>query len=423
MTDLGQAFRDGFGHLLADMPEPPSWESVSARRISAPARARAWSPLKALAGGAAAVLLIGVVLVAIRGGTSPVAADVIDYVKIQWSDQNDLRCLGMDIREHAGADGAIIEIWGPTADNMVREDATTPDGATHTLIREVAPDRGFPVRAWASYQVGRDEESPFRITDCVEQREDGTSSYAMGQDPLAPFGGTFDLFLTDPDGPDMAQLIESLSGRASVSPGVWLDRPTINYLVEDTYIADDLGTQTNMREFWFDDQSGRLVRLVYWSDIEVLGTGTRIYELLETSTVALNDTIMNTSDLSLIHDMSEAMIQLSEDDPSDVTTSIAPLGETLMSDAVEIDATQIPAALLSAVAVEEGDQIYEVSVEGGPLIIRLRAANSAHMFALDCAALVSVELPAGWFGTCVELSTNGKTQSGLFSYAEADETD
>lgn len=102
-------------------------------------------------------------------------------------------------------------------------------------------------------------------------------------------------------------------------------------------------------------------------------------------------------------------------DPTEVTTA------TLMADATEITDADIPTPELEAlIAAEVGDHLYAIpSSEGAIIYVRLRAEDTHRMYATSCDVLTSVQLPAGWTGTCLERTVEGQRITGEFSYSQA----
>lgn len=196
----------------------------------------------------------------------------------------------------------------------------------------------------------------------------------------------------------------------------WRDVPVTVFRRVNSGI-DELGTRESTEEVWLDPVAGRYERLYYFSDTEVLGSAITTVEVVERSIVSADSALFAVDGLYLIHDPAEIS---TSGEPGVPTTSIVPTATPLMSDAVEITRDDIPTtALRTAVDLQPGDQLFLVPGSDAPLVVRLRALARPHLFAVDCSVLISVDLPVGWDGTCLERTLNGERVTGSFSYAEA----
>ena len=147
-------FRDGFEQLLSDMDEAPSWKQVLTQSVAlSPAPPQRRGLLVAAAAFVVTIIAVGAVILASGGASSPVAADTVDYVKLAWSQDVELRCVDMEIVDNGGFDRATIEIWGPNADGLIRVDATAPDGTVERIIVDPAPFGSFPNRVWSNFTI------------------------------------------------------------------------------------------------------------------------------------------------------------------------------------------------------------------------------------------------------------------------------
>ena len=418
---MNERFREGFDRLLEEMPKAPNWEEVSAERTTPIAQSpRNRGPLVALAVGLAAVVMVGAV-VGFVSGVFPSAGsdDSLDYVRIAWSQDVEMRCVGMEIVDNGGFDQAVIEIWGPNADGLVRVDATAPDGTVERLIAEVsASERG---RVWFAHKTAEfEDQTVFHVSDCTLSSSGGSSSYSMADPPVMPFGFSYDAYLPIPtvltDGTtlDLGALVVT---EATSRPDTWRGIRVTVYERSDSQI-DELGTQLSTRAIWFDSEAGRFERAVYFTDSEMLGRLDTMIEVVERGTVPVDAVSFSVEGLFLTR---EAPVASTPDEPSAVTSSIVPTAHPLMERAMEISVTDIPTAeLRNAMDPKEGDQLFLVPAEDdGSLIVLLRAAARPRMYATSCAVLISVDLPEGWDGTCLERVVGGQLTTGEFSYAVA----
>jgi hypothetical protein len=418
---MDEQFRTGFDRMLADMPEPPTWEHVSAQRLAPTVKAgRTRGPLVAVAAFVLTVVALSAGLLMVRGGSEPVGSGTVDYVKLSWSQDVEMRCLGLETVDNGGFDSATIEIWGPNGEGLVRVDATAPDGTVERLIVEPGPFGGFPIRAWSSYESALGDDTVFRVSECFEKTPGGSSSFSMANPPIRVdmhFFGVFVALSTErPDGTSR-NVAEDLARNSTTRDDEWRGVPVTVFESSGSWV-DELGSYEHDREIWFDAVAQRYERTMFFGDSEVLGRVRTTVEVVERDTVAVDTVSFSVVDLTLRMDRS---LSTAPDEPVVVTTSIVPTAHPLMADATEINPTDIPTTeLYEAIDPQEGDQLFTTPIPTGySLIVRLRATERPHMFATACSVLVSVELPAGWDGTCLERTIDGTRMLGTVSYADA----
>lgn len=418
---MSDRLKEAFDDLIGQMEEPPAWEEITTHRLRpiSPTRpARRWM---AFAAGVAAVAAVGV-LGALLAGEGRLAADTIPYVRIDWTQQVEMRCEGMDIEDNGGFDSATIDVWGPTSDNVYRLDATAPDGTVERQIMEMGADHR-PVRAWYSLPlIDSVDETVFRVSDCAEAGPGGTSSYSMAQEPLFPMVLLHQEFI-DLATARAAQIgspsdLEELlaDGFDDQRPGEWRGQP-VTVFSRTSSGVDELGSFTRREELWVDLDNLRAERHIAETDSEVLGRLTVTKEVTERAEISPGDISFDPAGLHEIFDRSE----IQEQEPV-TTTSITPMGQPLMKDAVEIRVEEIPTPELNeAISPEEGDQLFRVPVDGFEALVRLRAGHPPHIYATSCDVLILVDLPDGWDGTCLERTINGERQTGTFPHGTTSE--
>ncbi len=421
MSDHRSRFREGFDQLLSEMPDPPTLDALSSRPAELQDSPRRRGALVAFAMGAAVVLVAGAALIALRGGQDPAQPANVEYVKLEWSQHFELRCLGMEIVDNGGFDDAVIEIWGPNTDNLIRMDTTAPDGTVTRVVVEPSTTSFSAQRIWST-GTKRFNEAGYRVSDCLEENSGNTSSFAMAQPPEFISGSGYELWLPIVqrvrDG-SVLDLEEIYSRDATARTEVWRGTPVTVYTIERSG-TDEMGDFSSTFERWYDSDRQRLEKWIIESDNEVLGSGTTTYTVIDRQTLPESNVSFEIDDLTLVFDQSE--YETSDVEVS-VTTSIPPLGLPLMVDAVEITTADIPNGdLEELIAAEEGDQLYAIhATEGASIYVRLRAADRHRMYATSCDVLTSVELPEAWIGTCLERTVEGQRITGKFSYREASE--
>lgn len=420
---MSDRLKDAFEDLIGQMEEPPAWEEITTHQLrpTSPARpARRWM---AFAAGVAAVAALGV-LGALLAGNGRLAAGTIPYVRMDWTQQVELRCEGMDIEDNGGFDSATIDIWGPTSDNVYRLDATAPDGTVERQIVEMGADNR-PVRAWYSLPlIDSVDETVFRVTDCAETGPGGTSHYSMAQAPLFPMVLLHQEFI-DLSTARAAQ-IEGPSDRREFladgfddqRPDEWRGQP-VTVFSRNSSGVDELGSFTRREELWVDLDDLRAERHISETDSEVLGQLTVTKEVTERAEISPGDVSFDPDGLHEVFDRSE--IEEQQQEPV-TTTSITPTGQPLMEGAVEISVDDIPTPELSeAISPEEGDQLFRVPVDSFEALVRLRAGDRPHIYATSCDVLALVDLPDGWDGTCLERTVDDQRQTGTFPHGTTSE--
>lgn len=414
---MSNRLKDAFEDLIGRMEEPPSWEEITAHQLRPPSPAGPDRRWMAFVAGVAAVAAIGV-LGALLAGEGRLAAETVPYVRIDWTQQVEMRCQGMDIEDNGGFDSATIEIWGPTSDNFYRLDATAPDGTVERQTLETDGD-GRPVRGWYFVPLGdAEKESVFRVSHCGPS----SGSYSMAQTPLFPVSNQHQEFIRYPDtwpadGPtDLAELLAERYD--DQRRGEWRGQPVTVFSRASSGVGE-LGSSIRREELWVDLENRRAERHMIEVDGEVLGRQTLTREVTDRAEVPSGDVSFDPTGLHETFDRSQI-----EEEERDVvtTTSIASMGQPMMENAVEIRVEDIPTPeLREAISPEEGDQLFHVPVDDFQVLVRLRAGNRPHMYATSCDVLANVDLPDGWDGTCLERTINGERETGTFPYGTTSE--
>jgi hypothetical protein len=219
--------------------------------------------------GAAVVLVAGGALIALRGGQDPAQAANVEYVKLEWSQHFELRCLGMEIVDNGGFDEAVIEIWGPNSDNLIRMDTTAPDGTITQVIVEPSATIGEQ-KMWSS-SGKRFNEAGYRVSECVEDRNGNTTSFSMADPPDFISGSGYEPWLPvvrrAPDG-TLVDLEEIFSRDAIVRTDVWRGSPVTVYTSERSG-TDEMGDFETNSERWYDTDNQRLEKWTIDSDNEI----------------------------------------------------------------------------------------------------------------------------------------------------------
>ncbi|MEN8237629.1 MAG: hypothetical protein ABFR53_00365 [Actinomycetota bacterium] len=324
-------FKDGFERLLSDMDDAPTWEQASTQRVvDTPAPSRWRSPLVAVAAFAFTLIAIGsVVFLASRDG-APVAAETVDYMKIEWSEELVLRCEGMSIKDNGGFGSATIEVWGPNADGLLVVDVTAPDGTVDHRIVEFSPESGNTQRTWSSpdsdtLQDG-DDATPYRDAECFIDVGTGGESYAMSSRPIAPVTFQYGVFIALPTefpNGDPRDFPAELEAGAVANDDVWRGVPVVVYTRSTTAEESNArfaAVQTSTVESWIDMGENRFERSTFDNGNEVLGGNTTVIEVVERSVVPASSVSFSTEDLTLAYEESS----ITEEDAVDtVTTTIA----------------------------------------------------------------------------------------------------
>lgn len=133
---MDEQYRNGFDQLLSEMPEPPTWEQVSAQR-TAPATTPAWrrGPLVAVAAFAATVLVVGVSILIVNGDSTPLApadtGDASEQIEGTWYWPE----LGLYIK--AADDGTVLVSSNTHFSNPLESGTYTFDGETLTVTDDL----------------------------------------------------------------------------------------------------------------------------------------------------------------------------------------------------------------------------------------------------------------------------------------------
>lgn len=420
---MSNRLRNAFEDLIGRMEEPPSWEEITApplRPWQSDGPGRGWLPFAA---AVAAVAVVGVIGVLLAGGERRLAAGTVPYVRIEWTQQVEMRCLGMGIEDNGGFDSATIEIWGPSPEGLHRLDATAPDGTVERQILEMAGD--LPIRVWYSLPlIASEEETVFRVTDCTESGPDGSSSYSVAQPPLFAMVLQHQEFIRlsaawAPEVGTPSDLEEFLAdGFDDHRRDEWRGQ-TVTVFSRNRSDVDELGSFARREELWVDLENRRAERHVIEVDSEVLGRQTVTREVVGREEVPSDNVSFDPAGLHDIFDRS----QVADQGQKPVTiTSIPPLEHPLMVDAVAIEPEDLPTPeLREAISPEEGDQLFRVPVDDFEVLVRLRAGNLPHMYATSCDVLAEVDLPDGWEGTCLERTVNGERETGTFPHGTTSE--
>lgn len=294
---MNDKYRDGFERLLSDMDAAPSWRQVSTQRVAptpAPTRAQRQGRGLLVAGAAivATILVIGAVVLIPGGGLSPVAADTIDYVKLSWSQEVEMRCVDMEIVDNDGFDSATIEIWGPNADGLVRVDVTAPDGTVDRLIADYTPENlteGRVWRAFAGSATHRDRMSAYQITECVEEFSGGSNCHILAESSLTADLYHLGFFTAIPDttldGAPWDFMADLTDRSNTLRSDQWRGIPVTVFALADIGDDPEIGTVESISEIWLDAATGRYERTTEFHDAERLGTLATKFEVVERATV------------------------------------------------------------------------------------------------------------------------------------------
>lgn len=273
----------------------------------------------------AAAVFVGTLVVGgltwLLTGSSPVteedpAETMVSYVRLDWSQEVEMRCEGMETVDNSGFDNAVVEIWGPTSDGIFRVDATAPDGTVETLIARMN-EEGQPLQTWASPEDVSD--SVFRISECTSRTGNASRSVSMADPPIHPrpavfprgFVG-FPFRLLDGTTVDLADLL----GRRSDSERIdtWRGVPVTVFITSDEF-TDEYGLNERVEEVWVDLEHRRYERYLLDYNIEKLGHLMLTIETEERSSPTVDQDFFSTDGLTLTHDTTEA------EQPTDTTLS------------------------------------------------------------------------------------------------------
>lgn len=302
---MSDRVRDAFAALLEEMEEPPAWQDMrvhQARPHSAPRRSR---PVWVAGAAFVAVLALGVVGI-LLSNTEP-ASVTVPYVQLEWSNQVEMRCEGMEIVDNGGFDSATIEIWGPNADNVFRVDATAPDGTVETVLVRM-DETGRTVRAWAS--IERNSESVFRVTECTRSTGNSSESFSMADPPIHPRPGLFPqefvgfpFRLANGTPVDLDDFLSASFD--SQRDDTWRGIP-VTVFTSSSQFEDELGENDRTEEIWVDLDNRRYERHLVDHDIESLGHYELTIETVDRSDASVHPDFFSDEGLTLTHDATGA---------------------------------------------------------------------------------------------------------------------
>ncbi|MEZ5176621.1 MAG: hypothetical protein R2823_10550 [Acidimicrobiia bacterium] len=315
---------EGFERLTADAGDGPDWSELGAPAFgTSKTPGRRGGLLVGLAVGVVIVMTVGVVALSRTGGGTPVAASAIEYVKLAWSQEAELACVGMDTHDNGGFDDATIEMWGPNADGLVRIDATAPDGMVERILLEYSVEEGRSEPLGTSHEgVGR-SDTVFHVSACVTSDADGTDSYSVAQSPMAHQGADLMAFVRVPSVDSVGSPFDAKQwlelGGAS-EDGEWLGTPVTIYTMSTTEDTE-LGGQTRRTSTtWFDPLRTRYERVFHDSRSETLGSVKWVVEVVERKTVAESSVSFSAEELFTNGEKPSTPTSTSTPDDSSTTT-------------------------------------------------------------------------------------------------------
>jgi hypothetical protein len=393
------------------MEEPPTWNEVSAQQLTAARPVSLTGPWVALLAGLATVLVVGAVAF-LFPSADPIGGGSIPYVRLAWSQEVEMRCIGMETIDDGGFDSAVIEIWGPNEEAFYRVDVTAPDG---TVERQIVDTSEYPdTRMWSDPGV-RDFGSGFRSTECLVS---AGSSYSFFQPPISHslFPVEFTGLFAASYGEEASEIEVRLSAFYDrIRDDTWIGSPVVVYSRTNTW-TDEFGSGETIEEIWVDVVNGRVERMATEFDLELMAQGAFGMEVVERSEVAANSVSFSTEGLipSPFND-----IPPTDGESNEVTTtSISPTAHPIMADAVPVGVEDIPTeALVEVIDPGAADSFFTIQVSEFQVLVRLRPGVPAHLYATSCDVLIQVELPDGWEGTCLEWVVNGELELGVFPYS------
>ena len=402
---------ESFESLMSQMEEPPTWSEVSAQQLTAARPVSLTGPWVALVAGLATVLVVGAVAF-LFPGADPIGGGSIPYVRLAWTNEVEMRCVDMEIVDNGGFDSAVVEIWGPSQEEMYRIDVTAPDG---TVERRVVDTSEYPeTREWSN-PARQDFGSGFRSTECLVS---AGNSISVSQPPVrqslfpAEFTGLFAVWYGEDELSELEMQLDGLYDR--IRDDRWSGSPVVVYSRTNTW-TDEYGSGENIEEIWVDVVEGRMERLVTQFDMELVAQGAHTIEVVERADVRADSVSFSTEGLfpSPFNDIPDT-----GDESNDITTtSISPTAHPIMADAVPVGAEDIPTeALVEVSDPGAADSFFTIPVSEFQLLVRLRPGAPAHLYATSCDVLIQVELPDGWEGTCLERTVNGELELGVFPY-------
>jgi hypothetical protein len=411
---------EAFDVLMSQMEEPPTWDDVTTPTATSVRPTRWGGPSVALIAAVATVLVVGAAALFYPFG-DPIGSGSIPYVRLNWTQEVNMRCSGMETVDNGGFDSAVVEIWGPNDDDLYRIDATAPDGTVERLIVDLS-DQPSGIGTWATYGVSTfAENTVFRVTECAIP--DIGQHYSFARSPIEGFGVFPIEFVELPGVGDDGNPIDLESAMSAnfdrVREDVWNGLPVVVFS-RTSSVEDDLGTVVGVQTLWVDLNNRRAERHIIESQSELGGDLNTTIDVVERSNISESTVSFSTD--ALVQGSEPSSGPLSEDGNGVTTTSIAPTDHPLMKDADEIDAGDVPTQdLLTAIAPREGDRLYWISATENQVIVRLRLGEPAHLYATSCDVLIQVDLPNGWQGTCLERTLAGERQHGVFPYGTTSE--
>lgn len=302
---MSDRVREAFVALLEEMQEPPAWQDIRVHEARPQPVPRRYRPIWVAAAAFVAVLAFGVVGI-LLSNTEP-ASVTVPYVQLDWSNQVEMRCDGMDIVDNGGFETATIEIWGPNADNVFRVDATAPDGTVETLVARMN-ETGRPVQAWAS--IEESSESIFRVTECTTSTGTSSESFSMADPPIYPRPGLFPqefvgfpFRLADGTPVDLDDFLSASFD--SQREDAWRGIP-VTVFASSRQFEDEFGENDRTEEIWVDLDNRRYERHLIDYDIEALGHFVLTIETVDRSDASVHPDLFSSDGLTLTHDATGA---------------------------------------------------------------------------------------------------------------------
>lgn len=413
---------ESFESMMSQMEEPPTWDEVSAQTLTVTRSVSLTGPWIAVVAGLATILVVGAVAFLFPGG-DPIGSGSIPYVRLAWSQDVELRCVGMETIDSGGYDSAVIEIWGPNQEDLYRIDVTAPDGSVERVIVDWTD---FPQgrESWSTQDESGSFGRRFRTTECSISEERNSTSYSVSQTPVEETGFAFPLEFTELLAPAYAVNPSEIESRLSeifdrIREDKWNDTPVVVYAFTNTW-TDELGSGRHTQELWVDLVEGRAERSVTDSDTELIGRVVVVIEVVERAEVAANSVSFSTEGLVPGPNFD---IPSTEDESNAITTtSIGATAHPIMANAVELGVEDIPTeALVEVIDPGPADSFFAIPVSEFQVLVRLRPGTPAHLYATSCDVLIQVGLPEGWEGTCLERTVNGERVLGVFPYGTVSE--
>jgi hypothetical protein len=410
---------ESFESMMSQMEEPPTWDEVSAQTLRVTRSVLLTGPWIAVVAGLATVLVVGAVAFLLQGG-DPIGSSSIPYVRLAWSQEVEMRCIGMDTVDNGGFDSAVIEIWGPNQEEFYRIDVTAPDGTVERLLVDATD---FPEDSrWWSTPEHWDFGNGFRNSECSTSVGNQSSSYSVSQPPVIHglFPVEFTELFAEWYDAEQGEIEARLNDRFDrIRDDTWRGSTVVVYAEPHTY-TDEFGLTRSSEERWVDLAAERVERLVTEFDTELIARSAVTIEVVERAEVAADTVSFSTEGMfpGPGNDIPPT------DDESDgvTTTSISPTAHPIMANAVELDVEDIPTeALVKVIDPGPADSFFAIPVSEFQLLVRLRPGVPAHLYATSCDVLIQVGLPEGWEGTCLERTVNGELKLGVFQYGAVSE--